>query len=138
MIHENLFTSTNQDSTIPFTWENSKMFNIAPKYFSIFNNKPPASWVAHITRNFLSCYSYSYYRSMNSLNIYFIYNGSKLVHKNENVMVFAELRKIKDKFVKADLLNNSLLRIFTSRKRTGGTNFRFLVDLSKIEESDKT
>ena len=75
---------------------------------------------------------------MNSLNIYFIYNGSKLVHKNENVMVFAELRKIKDKFVKADLLNNSLLRIFTSRKRTGGTNFRFLVDLSKIEESDKT
>ena len=26
------------------------MFNITPKYFSIFNNKPPASWVAHKTR----------------------------------------------------------------------------------------
>ena len=33
------------------------------KYFSIFNNKQPASWVAHITRDFLTCYSYSYYRT---------------------------------------------------------------------------
>ena len=34
---------TSQDCTISFTWENSKMFNITSKYFSIFNNKPPAS-----------------------------------------------------------------------------------------------
>ena len=33
-----------------------KMFNITSKYFSFFNNKPPASWIAHITRDFLTCY----------------------------------------------------------------------------------
>ena len=37
-----------------------KMFNITSKYFSYFHNKPPASWVAHITRDFLPCYSCSY------------------------------------------------------------------------------
>ena len=37
------------------------MFNITSKYFSFFNNKPPASWVAHITRDFRTCYSCSYY-----------------------------------------------------------------------------
>ena len=40
------------------------MFNIASKYFSLFNNKPPASWVAHITRDFLACYSCLNYSSM--------------------------------------------------------------------------
>ena len=40
------------------------MFSITSKYFSIFNNKPPASWVAHVTRDFLTCYSCSYYSSM--------------------------------------------------------------------------
>ena len=40
------------------------MFNITSKYFSIFNNKPPASWVAHITRDFITCYSCSYYSFM--------------------------------------------------------------------------
>ena len=34
--------------SISFTWENSKMFNLTLKYFSIFNNKPPASLVVHI------------------------------------------------------------------------------------------
>ena len=43
---------------------NSKMFNITSKYFTILNNKPTASWVAHITRDFLACYSCSYYSSM--------------------------------------------------------------------------
>ena len=41
-----------------------KMFNIALKCFNTFNNKPPSSWVAHIRRNFLTCYSCSYYSSM--------------------------------------------------------------------------
>ena len=40
------------------------MFNIASKYFSFLNNKPPASWVAHIIRDFLTSYSCSYYSSM--------------------------------------------------------------------------
>ena len=40
---------TNQDSTISFAWENFKMINITSKYFGIFNNKPLASLVTHIT-----------------------------------------------------------------------------------------
>ena len=42
------------DSTISFTWKNAKMFYISSKHFSIFNKEPPASWVAHITRDFLT------------------------------------------------------------------------------------
>ena len=37
---------------------------ITSKYFSFFNNKPPVSWAAHTTRDFLTCYSCSYYSSM--------------------------------------------------------------------------
>ena len=40
------------------------MFNITSKYSSYFKNKPPTSWVAHITRDFLTCYSCSYYNFM--------------------------------------------------------------------------
>ena len=43
---------------------NSIKINVTSKYFSFFNNKPPASWVTHITKNFFTCYSYSYYSSM--------------------------------------------------------------------------
>ena len=63
-IQKSLFAETNQDSTFSHTRENSKMFNITLKYFSFFNNKPPASWVRHITRDILTCYSCSYYSSM--------------------------------------------------------------------------
>ena len=42
----------------------SKMFLITSKYFSIFNNKPPASWVAHVSRDFLACYPCLYYSFM--------------------------------------------------------------------------
>ena len=42
-IQKSLFAETNQDSTFSHTRENSKMFNITLKYFSFFNNKPPAS-----------------------------------------------------------------------------------------------
>ena len=69
MIHENLFTSTNQDTAISFMWENSKIFKISVKYFSIFYNKPPASCVAHITRDFLTSYSCLYYSSVISLGL---------------------------------------------------------------------
>ena len=41
-IQKSLFAETNQDSTFSHTRENSKMFNITSKYFSFFNNKPPA------------------------------------------------------------------------------------------------
>ena len=42
-IRKSLFALTNQDSTFSHTHENSKMFHITSKYFSFFNNKPPAS-----------------------------------------------------------------------------------------------
>ena len=42
-IEKNLFAYTNQDSTFSDTRENSKRFSITSKYFSFFNNKPPAS-----------------------------------------------------------------------------------------------
>ena len=63
-IQNSLFAETNQDSTFPYIHENSKMFHITSKYFSVFNNKPPASWVAHIRGDFLTCYSCLYYSSM--------------------------------------------------------------------------
>ena len=53
-----------EDSTISHTWEKSKMFITESKYFSFFNNKPPASWVVHRTRDVLTCYSCSHYSSM--------------------------------------------------------------------------
>ena len=45
------------------------MFNRTLKYFSIFNNKPPASLVAYITRDFLTCHSCSYYSFMPSVSV---------------------------------------------------------------------
>ena len=66
-IQKSLFAETNQGSTFSHTRENSKMFNISSKYFSFFNNKPPTSWIPHITRHFLTCYSCSYYSSMKYL-----------------------------------------------------------------------
>ena len=43
------------------------MSNITLKYFSLFNNKPSASWVAHMTRGFFTSYSSAYYTSMLSI-----------------------------------------------------------------------
>ena len=34
------------------------MFHLTSKYFSFFNSKPPARWVAHITRDFLTVFSF--------------------------------------------------------------------------------
>ena len=63
-IQKSLFTETNQDSAFSQTSGNSKMYNITSKYFSFFNNKPLACWVVHIARDFLTCYSSSYYSPM--------------------------------------------------------------------------
>ena len=41
-----------------------KNFNVTLKYFAIFNNRPPASWVAHLARDFVKYYSCSCYSSM--------------------------------------------------------------------------
>ena len=42
-IQKSFFAETDQDSTFSHTRDNSKMLNITSKYFSFFNNKPPAS-----------------------------------------------------------------------------------------------
>ena len=42
-IQKNLFAYTNLDSVVSYTCENSKMFNITPRYSSFFNNKTPVS-----------------------------------------------------------------------------------------------
>ena len=67
-IRKNLFAQTSEDSTFSHTRENSKMFNITSKYFSFFNSKPPESRLAHITRDFPTYYSCSYYSSMERRN----------------------------------------------------------------------
>ena len=64
VIQKRLFAWTNRDLIFSHTRDNSKLVNITSKYFNLFNNKPPASWVAHITVDFLTCYSCSYYSSM--------------------------------------------------------------------------
>ena len=46
------------------------MFSINSKYFSFFNKKPLASWIADITRDFLRCYSSSYHSFMDEIFIY--------------------------------------------------------------------
>ena len=55
-----------QDSTIFFKWENSKMFIITSKYFNIFNNKPPASWVAYYSSYYSSMLGYAIISSKTS------------------------------------------------------------------------
>ena len=54
------------------------MLDITSKYFSIFKNKPPASWVEHITRDFLTCYSCwnhsSMYVKLGHFDKYFVKN----------------------------------------------------------------
>ena len=89
-VQKSLFAETNQDSTFSYTRENSKMFYITSKYFSFFNNKPPASWVAHITRDFLTCYSCSYYSSMvyPSGHSFFLHRNSKFYCCTQTVIRF--------------------------------------------------
>ena len=40
------------------------MFYITLKYFNISNNNPPATWLAYIKKDFLTCYSCLYHSSM--------------------------------------------------------------------------
>ena len=42
-IEKKLIIIDKSDSTFSITRDNSKMFNIISKYFSLFNNKSPAS-----------------------------------------------------------------------------------------------
>ena len=71
-IQKILYAWINWDSIFSYSRKNLKMFNITSKYFSIVNNKPPPRWVAHITRDFLTCYSCLYYNSMLATNVYLL------------------------------------------------------------------
>ena len=62
--------------------------NITSKYFIIFNNSPPASWAAHITKGFLTCYSCSYYSFMNTIiKAQIIVSWQDLVYSFSNLLV---------------------------------------------------
>ena len=87
-IQKMLFAQTNKGSTFSQTRENWKSFNITSKYFSFFNNKPPTSWVAHITRDFLTYYSCLYYSFM-------IYFKCKMQILNKNFSTFATVIMIR-------------------------------------------
>ena len=78
------------------------MFNITSKYFSFFNSKPSASWVAHVARDFLTYYSCSCYSSMYFLNILRIlqnifkkYLNLHCFQKIEHVPNFCQVFRIK-------------------------------------------
>ena len=65
---------------ISYLREISKMLNVTSKYFCIFTNTPPASWVVHKTRDFLRFYSCSRYSSMiRVINIIF---SASSVHRS--------------------------------------------------------
>ena len=92
-----------QNSTSSHTRENSKMFNIISKYCSFFSNKLPASWVAHITRDFLTRYSCSYYSSMIRTDIF---HSCDYALKKETCNVFRKLFPITDSI--EDVSNRSM------------------------------
>ena len=73
-----------------------KIFNITSKYFSIFNNRPPASWVAHITKDFLRFYSCSYYKSLFSVKAFSTFSEvyPATGHVEKNVWKFWETHTI--------------------------------------------
>ena len=81
-IQKSLFAETNQDSTFFHTPENSK-HNITSKYFSFFNNKPHVSWVAHITRDFLTCYPCLYYSSMHKPDVNIFWEEKNFLKRNK-------------------------------------------------------
>ena len=92
-IHESLCTWTNQDSVIFFIWENFKKFNITSKYFSIFSIEPAANWVAHIARDFITCYSCSYYSTMLQ-GLSFIISWTEIYHYHNMLFHFTKINFI--------------------------------------------
>ena len=85
------------------------MFNITSKYFSFFNNKPPASWAAHIRRDFLTCCSCSWFFFMNS-NRFFYYIISDLFSIFTLISVKKNLTALVDQYSTLIFTNISLLR----------------------------
>ena len=69
-IQKSLYAYPTQDFILCHTCKNSKIFNKTSKCFIHFSNKTPASWVAHITNNFLTCYSCCYYSFVNIVTHY--------------------------------------------------------------------
>ena len=125
-----------------FTWENSKMFSITSKYFSIFNNKPPASSVADITRDFLTCYSCSYYSSMVACN-HFVECTIDLIHYMLNKFK-TEFRNFFSHFV-SEISHSCFSRFFVKvyiviaslkrHKNTSLVTFHFLNDIDQKMKS---
>ena len=95
VIQKSLFELTNQDSTFSHTHQKSKMFNVTSKYSSFFNNKLSVSWIAHVTRDFLTFYSCWLYSSMLHLTSMTLNSPSKttLTSGVAPKIAFSELNK---------------------------------------------
>ena len=72
---KSLLAYTYQDSTFFHHRESLKMFNVTLKNFSFFNNKSPASLVAHTAMDFLTCYYCSYYSSRITIIFFFFFQA---------------------------------------------------------------
>ena len=68
------------------------MFNKTSKYFSFFNIKPPASWLGHITRNFLTCYSCLCYSSIDQPNNQSFSNKIEAVQYNAALAITNKIK----------------------------------------------
>ena len=83
------------------------MFNITSKYFSFFDNKPPASWAVQIPRDFLICYSCLYYSFMLKHNLYW-----KQVKNGKRFCWFYSVRRLTAIIVRHILLTFCLQSIY--------------------------
>ena len=81
-----------------FTQENSKMFNITSRYFSIFNNKPPTSWeiFLHVTcvRITVPCSNYQSWKLSDFFNLWAWVSLQKKLSINMTSLKFHELKKV--------------------------------------------
>ena len=102
-------------------WENSKIFNITSKYYSIFNNKPPANWVAQATRDFLLCYSCLYHSSTIEIKL-------KKVHQND---VDISLIEVTPNKVRQSDINFSFIKITSKKVRRNDVECSSIVITSK-------
>ena len=88
-----------------------KTQNITLKFFSIFNRKPLTNWVTHITRDFLTCYSCSYYSPM-VLDSFYIKHASlseSLFHKAILPKSYGKMLSWQRFYIMAVLSNFSVL-----------------------------
>ena len=112
------------------------MFSITSKQFSFFNHKPPARWVAQITRDFLTCYSCLYYSSMLWDNIWsesFIFYHKTCFSRKAWIYLFWYSAIFKDHVFKVQFSRLSQALKLTSLWSKNICLFKFLWKVCKIK-----